>query len=265
MTAGDARAWEAVQRWRTTAAAGPGWWGRLGSWAVTGLRWLPGAGLLDDLVEGVVDDVVVGAVLEPLHELGLRLGWATAGGAEHVLAALAAAGFEVTGPDDLRRLDVDDLRAARGSLERVHIAAAGMRGGLSGAAAGAAAGASSAAVGLAAGLAAIALDTVLAAATCTRAVARVAQHYGYDPAEPSEREFALAVLAAGLSPHPHEAVVGPVPAHLGLARSVPALGVGLGVVLSVRQVGRVLETAEHLYTERFLREKYSDDEVAVAA
>ena len=261
MTAGDARAWEAVQRWRTTTAAGPGWWGRLGSWAVTGLRWLPGAGLVDDLV----DDVVVPAVLEPLHDLGLRLGWATAGSAEHVLAALAAAGFEVTGPDDLRRLDVDDIRAARGSLERVHLAAAGVRGGLSGAAAGAAAGASSAAVGLAAGLAAIALDTVLAAATCTRAVARVAQHYGYDPAEPSEREFALAVLAAGLSPHPHEAVVGPVPAHLGLARSVPALGVGLGVVLSVRQVGRVLETAEHLYTERFLREKYFDDGVAVAA
>ena len=37
---------------------------------------------------------------------------------------------------------------------------------------------------------------------------------------------------------------------------MPGLRVGVGVLLSTRQIARVLETAEHLYTERFLREEY---------
>jgi hypothetical protein len=242
MSDGDARAWDAVGRWRAAGEAGPGWWGRVGSWVVAGLRHVPGAGAVDHLVEATV----VGVVGEPLRDAGLALGWWTAGRADRVLAVLAEAGHEVTALSDLRRLDVDDLRAARGPLARVHLAAAGLRGGLSGAAAGAAAGASSAAVGLVAGAAALALDTVLTTATCARAVARVAAHYGYDCAEPSEREFALAVLAAGLAPAP-PVVVTPL----------PAIGIGLGVWLSARQVGQVLEAAEHLYTERFLREKYT--------
>ncbi|WP_285587878.1 EcsC family protein [Actinomycetospora sp. NBRC 106378] len=252
MSAGDARAWDAAQRWRSRTDAGPGWWGRLGSWVVTGLRHVPGAGLVDQVVE----TAVVGVVGEPLRDAGLALGWWTAGRADRVLALLAEAGHEVTALTELGRLDVEDLRAVRGSLARVHVAAAGLRGGLSGAAAGAAAGASSAATGVVAGVAALALDTVLTTATCARAVARVAAHYGYDCAEPSEREFALAVLAAGLAPTP------PV-----VVRPLPAIGIGLGVWLSARQVGQVLEAAEHLYTERFLREKYAlpdDRSVAVA-
>ncbi|WP_433800771.1 hypothetical protein [Actinomycetospora sp. CA-084318] len=247
MSDGDARAWDAVERWRSRTDAGPGWWGRLGSWVVTGLRHVPGAGLVDHVVESTV----VGVIGEPLRDAGLALGWWTAGRADRVLALLAEAGHEVTALPDLRHLDVDDLRAVRGPLARVHVAAAGLRGGLTGAAAGAAAGASSAATGLVAGAAALALDTVLTTATCARAVARVAAHYGYDCAEPSEREFALAVLAAGLTP------AAPV-----VVKPLPAVGIGLGVWLSARQVGQVLEAAEHLYTERFLREKYAlpDDE-----
>ena len=261
MTPGDARAWRAVQRWRAAEPAGSGIWGRLGALALSGLRLLPGA--------GAVDDVLGGAVAGPLRDAGMWLGWLAAGRAEHVVATLAEAGFPVDVPADLRRLDVDELRAVRASLTRLHVTAAGVRGGLTGAAAGAATGAASAATGVAAALAAAALDTVLAAAACTRAVARVAMHYGYDPAEPSERAFALAVLAAGLSPDPARATVGdpdgpgdPVRPEFGhhgacdLARGVPGLGVGVGVVLSTRQIARVLETAEHLYTERFLREKY---------
>ncbi|WP_018330466.1 EcsC family protein [Actinomycetospora chiangmaiensis] len=251
MSDGDARAWDAVERWRSRADAGPGWWGRLGSWVVSGLRHVPGAGIVDQLVE----TAVVGVVGEPLREAGLALGWWTAGRADRVLAVLVEAGHEVTALTDLRHLDVDDLRAVRGSLGRVHVAAAGLRGGLGGAAAGAAAGASGAATGLVAGVAALALDTVLTTATCARAVARVAAHYGYDCAEPDEREFALAVLAAGLAPAP------PV-----VVRPLPAIGIGLGVWLSARQVGNVLEAAEHLYTERFLREKYAlPDDGSLAA
>ncbi|MCD2193025.1 EcsC family protein [Actinomycetospora endophytica] len=259
MTAGDARAWDAVQRWRAAEPAGSSWWGRLSSLAMSGLRLLPGAGLVDDLV--------LGTVTAGLRDAGVRLGWMIAGSPDHVVTALAAIGHAVEVPADLRRLDVDDLRAARASLTRLHVGAAGLRGGLTGAAAGAAAGASGAATGVVAALAAAALDTVLAAATCTRAVARVALHYGYDPAEPAERDFALAVLAAGLSADPARAVaVLPTgmcpgfthPAHCEIARGMPALGTGLGVVLSSRQIARVLETAEHLYTERFLREKYGD-------
>jgi hypothetical protein len=257
MTPGDARAWAAVARWRAADPAGSGWWDRLGALALSGLRLLPGTGL--------VDDVVGGAVAAPLRDAGLWLGWLAVGRPEQVVAALAQAGFPVDVVADLRRLDVDDLRAVRASLTRTHVTAAGVRGGLIGAAAGAATGAASAATGVVAALTATALDTVLSAAACTRAVARVALHYGYDPARPAERAFALAVLAAGLSPDPARAVVGgPGPArpdfgHHGaceLARGVPGLGVGIGVVLSTRQIARVLETAEHLYTERFLREKY---------
>jgi hypothetical protein len=260
MTAGDARAWEAVQRWRAADPPGSGWWSRLGSLAMSGLRWIPGAGL--------IDEVVLGTVTTPLRDAGVALGWLLAGRPEHVVAALAALGHAVDTPTDLSRLDVDELRAARASLARLHLGAAGVRGGLTGAAAGAAAGASGAATGVVAALAAAALDTVLAAATCTRAVARVALHYGYDPAEPAERDFALAVLAAGLSSDPARAVAvlpDPAgaarpafahPAHCEIARSLPVFGTGLGVVLSTRQIARVLEAAEHLYTERFLREKY---------
>ena len=263
MTPGDARAWAAVARWRAGDPAGSGWWDRLGALALAGLRLLPGAGL--------VDDVVGGAVAGPLRDAGVWLGWLAAGRPEQVVAALAQAGLPVEVAADLRRVDVDDLRAVRASLTRTHVTAAGVRGGLIGAAAGAATGAASAATGVVAALTATALDTVLSAAACTRAVARVALHYGYDPAQPAERAFALAVLAAGLSPDPPRAVVGgPGPApqfgHHGaceLARGVPGLGVGLGVVLSTRQIARVLETAEHLYTERFLREKYGTA-VAVA-
>ena len=75
MSDGDARAWEAAERWRTRAEAGPGWWGRLGSWVVTGLRHVPGAGLVDE----VVGTAVVGVVGEPLRDAGLALGWWTAG------------------------------------------------------------------------------------------------------------------------------------------------------------------------------------------
>lgn len=242
MSAGDARAWDAAERWRSRHDDGPGWWGRIGSWVVAGLRHVPGAGVVDQ----VVGTAVVGVVGEPLRDAGLALGWWSAGRADRVLAVLAEAGHEVTALADLRGLDVEDLRAARGPLGRVHVAAAGLRGGLGGAAAGAAAGASSAAAGVVAGVAALALDTVLTTATCARAVARVAAHYGYDCAEPGEREFALAVLAAGLTPAP-PVVVTPL----------PAIGIGLGVWLSARQVRDVLEAAEHLYTERFLREKYA--------
>jgi hypothetical protein len=252
MSAGDARAWEAVRRWRGAEPPRAGFWGRVGSAALSGLRLLPGADL--------VDDVVLGSVAGPLRDAGVWLGWLVAGRVEPVVAALAEAGHAVETAADLRVLDVEDLRAVRASLARVHVGAAGLRGGLTGAAAGAAAGASSAVTGIAATLAAAALDTVLTAATCTRAVARVALHYGYDPAEPAEREFALAVLAAGLSPDPARVVPGGPrlgsPGHCELARGLPVLGVGLGVVLSIRQVARVLETAEHLYTERFLCEKY---------
>lgn len=258
MTPGDARAWDAVQRWRAADPGGSGWWGRLGSLALSGLRLLPGA--------GVVDDVLGGAVAGPLRDAGLWLGWLAGGHPEQVIAALAEAGFPVEVPADLRRLDLEELRALRVSLTRLHVTAAGVRGGLTGAAAGAAAGATSAAAGVVAALAAAALDTVLAAAACTRAVARVAMHHGYDPAEPAERAYALAVLAAGLSSDPARAVLGgpdgPVRLDFAhhraaeLARGVPGLGVGVGVVLSTRQIARVLETAEHLYTERFLCEKY---------
>lgn len=259
----DAHAWHAVARWRSSAPQ-PGWWRRAGGLALSGLRWLPGGRVVDDvLVDGATT-----LVLGPLREAGVRLGWLLAGDAAGVVRAVAAAGHDVATLSDLRRLDVDDLRAVRPSLGRVHVVAAGVRGGLAGLAAGAAAGASCAATGVAAAVATGGVDAVLAAATCSRAVARIALHYGYDPGEAAERAFALAVLAAGLSSDPTTAA--PVPAdpapaavgpvrrdHADAARVLPsALGVGLGVVLSARQIATVLETAEQLYTERFLREKY---------
>ena len=111
MTAGDARAWDAVTRWRAADPPRTGWWGRLGSWAMTGLRLIPGVGLVDDLV--------LGAVATPLRDAGVRLGWLLAGRPGTVVAALAALGHAVEGPADLRGLDVEELRAARASLARM--------------------------------------------------------------------------------------------------------------------------------------------------
>jgi hypothetical protein len=41
-----------------------------------------------------------------------------------------------------------------------------------------------------------------------------------------------------------------------IAQLVPVLGVGVGAVLSARLLARVVDTAAHLYRERFLHDKY---------
>lgn len=135
-------------------------------------------------------------------------------------------------------------------------------------------------------------DTLLTVASCTRAVAHVAAYHGYDGTKRSEQIIALAVLAVGLSsdedaPEAYQELTELITAkteenqkrkqqqaqikRLGqavyrrllsqigqreLAQLVPVLGVGVGAVLSARLLAKVVDTAEHLYRERFLHDKY---------
>jgi hypothetical protein len=135
-------------------------------------------------------------------------------------------------------------------------------------------------------------DALLTVAACTRAVAHVAAYYGYDVTKRSEQVLALAILAVGLSsdadaPEAYEEVTTLITTRtrdkekrkrqqkqlrrLGravhqrllsqigqreLAQLVPVVGIGIGAVLSARLLGRVVDTAEHLYRERFLHDKY---------
>jgi hypothetical protein len=135
-------------------------------------------------------------------------------------------------------------------------------------------------------------DALLTVASCTRAVAHVAAYHGYDVTKRSEQAIALAILAVGLSsdadaPGAYEevstlitkrsqekekkkqqqaqlmrlghAVHQRLLAQIGqreVAQLVPVLGVGIGAVLSARLLGKVVDTAEHLYRERLLHDKY---------
>ena len=136
-------------------------------------------------------------------------------------------------------------------------------------------------------------DTLLTVASCTRAVAHVAAYYGYDVTKRSEQIIALAVLAVGLSTDERRArrVPGGRRAHHGEDRGEPEAQAAAGAdqapragrvpapagpdraarVRAARAGARdrasarcsrrgcwrtVVDTAEHLYRERFLHDKY---------
>ncbi|MCD2197898.1 EcsC family protein [Actinomycetospora endophytica] len=168
------------------------------------------------------------------------------------------------------------------------------------AAGGAAVGGVGAAPGVGTIVAAMATDVAGNIVGSNRAVAHVAAYYGYDIDDPSERLYALGVLSMGLagdagklvayrelnnlvqqlarrqtwnqlSKNQVARVVQAVYRTLGmtitkkkLALAVPVVGVATGAGLNARTLARVVDDAEHLYMERFLREKYGlpliDDE-----
>ena len=125
-----------------------------------------------------------------------------------------------------------------------------------------------------------------------RAVAHVAAYYGYDLHKPDERLFALAVLGMGTAAEAGKAaayieinklvqalarratwrqlrqsvvtqVIEKVFARLGfritqrkLGQAVPVLGTVIGAGMNARLLSSIVDDAEHVYRERFLREKY---------
>lgn len=258
MSPGDLAHWRIVCEWTRHARSGsePAR-RRTVSLLVTGVRWLPGISTLD----GVLSDLL-GGLAGVGHRVG-RVGLDPAG----VLAAYRAAGHDVADLADLRSLEVDQLLAVRPALARAYATASAVQGGVCGVVA--AIGALSCTgsgnlTGLAAALAAIGVDTVLTGAACARAVAHVAAYHGYDVARPDEAHIALAVLGVGIQeaagrPAAYARLQAldprtPRPAWVGR----PAAGAppGIDAVLSARLLTRVVDAADHLYRERFLREKY---------
>jgi hypothetical protein len=149
-----------------------------------------------------------------------------------------------------------------------------------------------AAPGAATVVGAMAADAAAVLVASHRAVAHVAAYYGYDVDEPGERMFALGVLSIGTASEAGKAaayvelnklvqalarrqtwkqlnsrvvskIVGRVYAALGmrltqrkLGQAVPVVGIMIGAGLNARLLSRITDDAEHLYRERFLREKY---------
>ncbi len=139
---------------------------------------------------------------------------------------------------------------------------------------------------------AMAGDAVAVLMGTNRAVAHIAAYYGYDVDKPDERLFALAVLGMGTATEVGKAaayaeinklvqalarraaweqlrqnmvarVVEKVFARLGfritqrkLGQAVPVVGVLLGAGMNAKLFMGVTDDAEHIYRERFLRDRY---------
>ncbi len=138
----------------------------------------------------------------------------------------------------------------------------------------------------------MAADAVAVLVAATRAVAHTAAYYGYDTELADERLYALGVLNFGLAEQAGKTaayvelskivhdlarraswdqldknvvtqIVKTVYARLGekitkekLAQALPVVGIVIGAGLNARILARVTSDAEHLYRERFLREKH---------
>ncbi|WP_156757638.1 EcsC family protein [Actinokineospora pegani] len=158
-------------------------------------------------------------------------------------------------------------------------------GGVFGAGAGAAPGAGTVA-------AAMAADAALVLGAMTRAIAHTAAYYGYDTELPQERVFALGVLNFGMAQQTGKSIayvqLNKIVNDLArratwaqlnkngvtrivkafyerfatqltkqkLGQAVPVVGVVIGAGLNARLLSNLTSDAEHLYRERFLREKY---------
>ncbi|WP_197289486.1 EcsC family protein [Saccharothrix sp. NRRL B-16348] len=165
-------------------------------------------------------------------------------------------------------------------------------GGIFGAGAGAAPGAGTVA-------AAMAADAVLVLGTMTRAIAHTAAYYGYDTELPQERVFALGVLNFGMAQQTGKSIayvqLNKIVNDLArratwsqlnkngvtrivkafyerfalrltkqkLGQAVPVVGIAIGAGLNARLLSNLAGDAEHLYRERFLREKHNLNTVDV--
>lgn len=139
---------------------------------------------------------------------------------------------------------------------------------------------------------AMAADAAAVLAASARVVAETAAYYGYDPQLPEERLFALGVLNFGTATQAGKMaayrelnkivqslarratweqlnksaithIVRGVYASLGiritkekLGQALPIVGIVIGAGLNAELLARVASDADHLYRERFLREKY---------
>ena len=135
-------------------------------------------------------------------------------------------------------------------------------------------------------------DAAAVLLAANRAVAHTAAYYGYDIDRPDERVFALGVLSMGTASEAGKAaayaelnklvqllarratweqlnqnvvtgVVQKVFTRLGyrltqrkLGQAVPVLGTAIGAGMNARVLLSVVDNADHVYRERFLREKY---------
>ena len=149
----------------------------------------------------------------------------------------------------------------------------------------------------------LAADVVAVLVAATRAVGHTAAYYGYDTELADERLYALGVLNFGLSDQAGKSaaylelnkivqalarnatwhqldknavtrVVKMVYSAMGekitkkkLGQALPVIGIVIGAGLNMRTLAAITSDADHLYRERFLREKYgpADESASVTA
>ncbi|MFC5286721.1 EcsC family protein [Actinokineospora guangxiensis] len=141
--------------------------------------------------------------------------------------------------------------------------------------------------------AAMAADTALVLAAMSRSIAHTAAYYGYDTELPQEQVFALAVLNFGMAQQTGKSaayfhlnkIVNDLARNATwsqlnknsitrivkafydrtatrltkqkLGQAVPIIGIAIGAGLNARLLSSLTNDAEHLYRERFLREKHN--------
>jgi len=139
----------------------------------------------------------------------------------------------------------------------------------------------------------MAADAAAVLVAANRAVAHTAAYYGYDLDNPEERLFALAVLSVGTAAEAGKAaayvelnklvqmlarratweqlrqsvvtsVIEKVFTRLGfritqrkLGQAVPVVGTLIGAGMNARMLSTLVDDADHIYRERFLRDRYN--------
>lgn len=197
---------------------------------------------------------------------------------------------------DLKPLDRarPDTKGLRSVAAAGHGAASGfVAGGATAAGAGTGGMGALPAAGVVAGLAVA--DAVALVGGMLQGTALIGAHYGFDPRRPPERAMLMTMLGAGAAREAAKVTAMMKVRDLALAlaakqtiaqlsqrqlfnlmrrfyallllkttkkniaKGVPLLGAGLGAGLNYAASRQVLDTAQHLYPERFLLEKYTDE------
>lgn len=231
-------------------------------------------------VEWAMENVITG-VLELTNEITQDSVWT-----EAVLKDFQKAGHPVEELAHIQQLDLENVDAVMGGLDKKYIGLASAEGVATGAA----------------GAAGIVPDIVALVALNLRAAGETATHCGFDITHPSERVFALQILdyVAGSGNHTKDVTLAPamrtaskvarkhsmefieqvglgnmiegLVRRLGmnltekkLAQMVPVTGALMGGGLNYLYTNKVCTACHHLYRERFLEAKYGPEFLAELA
>ena len=314
MTDGDRAQWDAIQEWKA-AQVNPHSprviTQRIRSYVLTPLKKVVGlAGKIPGAaaIAGWISSAVLGLVEKATSaaESSVRR--------ERIVKAYRRAGNDVECLEDIRNLNLAEIRSVRPHLKVGYAVVTATEGAVSSVFATGGAVATLLGLGIASApgigviMGAIGLDIATFLASSARLVSHTAAYYGYDTKDPAEKLFSAMVLSQAIAPrsaaddHAVEkatsmrvfnkvvrkltkrgsmesvgtnaltASVNSLFAALGtrlvgmkMAQILPIIGIIIGMALNASLIRTIGVTADNLYRERLLLERYGQDEADVEA